>query len=107
MVILTTDDEYGKVIYSIEFSKKELQYKDNSNEYVQRRFEQEMRTHFSTIDSINQEVRRYNSGLPKLIRRYLEQRLQKANDYLQMRERLELPLKLNANASNKKPILLK
>ena len=31
----------------------------------------------------------------------------KANDYLQMRERLELPLKINANAPNTKPIALK
>lgn len=106
-VVAPTEDDYGKILYSMEFPKKELQGKENSNEFVQKRFEQEMKTYFSTIDAINQEVKRYNSGLANTIRQYLNQRLQKANDYLQMRERLELPLKLNENAPNTKPILLK
>lgn len=106
-VVAPSENDYGKIIYSLEFSKKELQDKENSNNFVQKKFNQEMKTYFSTIDTINQEVREYNAILPKTIKQYLDQRLQKANDYLQMRERLELPLKLKENAPNTKPILLK
>lgn len=106
-VVAPTENDYGKIIYSLEFPKKELQDKENSNDFVQKKFDQEMKTYFSTIDTINQEVKKYNATLPKTIKQYINQRLQKANDYLQMRERLELPLKLKENAPNTKPILLK
>ena len=106
-MIAPTENDYGKILYSLEFPKKELQQKENSNDFVEKKFNQEMITYFSTIDTINQEVRNYNATLPKTIEQYLNQRLQKANDYLEMRERLELPLKLKTNAPNTKPILLK
>lgn len=88
-VVAPTENDFGKIIYSLEFSKKELQDKENSNDFVQKKFDKEMKTYFSTIDTINQEVKKYNATLPKTIKQYLNQRLQKANDYLQMRERLE------------------
>lgn len=106
-VISPTDDEYGKIIFSLEYTKSELQRSENSNEIVQKGFQQEINTYFKTIETINQEVRSYNNGLSNIVKKYLEARLQKANDYLQMRERLELPLKLNVNAPNTKPIVLK
>lgn len=106
-VVAPMENDFGKIIYSLEFSKKELQDKENSNDFVQKKFDKEMKTYFSTIDTINQEVKKYNATLPKTIKQYLNQRLQKANDYLQMRERLELPLKLKENAPNTTPILLK
>lgn len=106
-VIEPTDDEYGKIIFSLEYTKSELQRSENSNEIVQKGFQQEIDTYFKTIETINQEVRSYNNGLSNIVKKYLEARLQKANDYLQMRERLELPLKLNVNAPNTKPIVLK
>lgn len=106
-VISPTDDEYGKIIFSLEYTKSELQRSENSNEIVQKGFQQEIDTYFKTIETINQEVRSYNNGLSNIVKKYLEARLQKANDYLQMRERLELPLKLNINAPNTKPIVLK
>jgi len=106
-VIAPTDDEYGKIIFSLEFTKNELQASENSNEIVQKSFYQEIRTYYKTIETINQEVRNYNNDLSNIVKKYLETRLQKANDYLQMRERLELPLKLNVNAPNTKPIVLK
>lgn len=106
-VITPTDDEYGKIIFSLEFVKSELQRSENSNEIVQKSFQREIDTYFKTIETINQEVRSYNNGLANIVKKCLETRLQKANDYLQMRERLELPLKLNANAPNTKPIVLK
>lgn len=106
-VIAPTDDDYGKIIFSLEYAKSELQRTENSNEIVQKGFQREIDTYFKTIETINKEVRNYNSGLQNIVEKYLEARLQKANDYLQMRERLELPLKINANAPNTKPIVLK
>ena len=106
-VIAPTDDDYGKIIFSLEYAKSELQRSENSNEIVQKGFQREIDTYFKTIETINKEVRNYNNGLRNIVEKYLEARLQKANDYLQMRERLELPLKINANAPNTKPIVLK
>lgn len=106
-VIAPTDDDYGKIIFSLEYAKSELQRRENSNEIVQKGFQQEIDTYFKTIETINKEVKNYNNGLPNIVEKYLETRLQKANDYLEMRERLELPLKINANAPNTKPIVLK
>lgn len=106
-VIAPTDEEYGKIIFSLEYAKSELQRSENTREIIQKNFQQEIDTYFKTIETINQEVRNYNNGLPHIIKKCLETRLQKANDYLQMRERLELPLKLNVNAPNTKPIVLK
>lgn len=106
-VIPPTESDYGKIIISIKFKKRELQENENSNEYVQKRFYQEIKTYYETIDRINQEAKNYNVKLPSTIKKYLAKRLEKANDYLQMRERLELPLELNPNAPNSKPLLLK
>ena len=83
-----------------------MQRSENSNEIVQKGFQREIDTYFKTIETINKEVRNYNNGLQNIVEKYLEARLQKANDYLQMRERLELPLKINANAPNTKPFQL-
>lgn len=107
MVISPTQTGYGEIVISFNFKKSELQGSSNSNELVLKKFNQEMRTYYETIDRINQEVKNYNNNLQPIIRQYLNKRLQKANDYLQMRERLELPLKLNPNAPNTRPILLK
>lgn len=106
-VIAPTESAYGKIIFSLDFRKEELQEKPNSNEFVLQKFNQEIEAYYSMIDSINQEVQQYNNKNLSSIKNCLEQRLQRANDYLQMRERLELPLKLNPNAPNTKPILLK
>lgn len=105
--ISPTESEYGKILISFDFKKKELQESENISELVQTKFNQEIKSYFETIERVNEEARNYNNNLPAKIRQCLSERLQKANDYLQIRERLELPLKLNKNAPNTKPILLK
>lgn len=106
-IIHSTQSDYGKIIISFDFKKDELQNSEDSEKLVQGRFNQEIKAYYETIDRINQEVQDYNTNLNKIIKKYLTSRLKKANDYLEMRERLELPLDLNPNAPNTKPILLK
>lgn len=106
-VVSPTKSEYGKIVISLEFKKKELQEKENSKEFVETAFKKKMKIYFDTIDRINDEVRSYNFSLPVTVKECLTKRRQKAEDYLQMRECLELPLNLNANAPNTKPVLLK
>ncbi len=65
-VIAPTDDEYGKIIFSLEFIKDELQRSENSNEIVQRRFQQEISTYYKTIETVNQEVRNFNKHYKKM-----------------------------------------
>lgn len=106
-IVSPTRDEYGKLVYSMEFRKEELQTEENVIGFVKKRLNQEMQNYYKTIETINQEVRTFNIGLPKIVKECLNKRLQKANDYIQLRERMELPLKLNPSAPNTKPIVLK
>ncbi len=106
-VISPNDTEYGKIIISFDFKKKEMLDSGDSNELVLRKFNQEIKTYYETIININLEAEQYNKRLPDLIRQSLLRRKQKAEDYIEMRQRLELSLELNPNAPNTKPILMK
>ena len=69
-VISPTETEYGKIIISFKFKKRELQESEDSNEYVQQKFNQEIRTYYEMIDRVNQEVQNYNANLPAMIKQY-------------------------------------
>lgn len=106
-VISPNQTEYGKIIISFDFKKNEMLDSGDSNELVLKKFNQEIKTYYETIININLEAEQYNKRLPDLIRQSLVRRKQKAEDYIEMRQRLELSLELNPNAPNTKPILMK
>jgi len=102
-----TEDSYGEIIFALEYTKQELQDKDNPKDFIAAQFTQQFKNYIETIDRINKEVEQYNNGLESIIRSALESRKKKANDYVAMGEKLDIPLKLNPNAPNTTPILLK
>ena len=57
--------------------------------------------------NVNSDLSSFNSALSALINTQLNLSLQKAEDYLTLREKLNIPLELNKNAPNIKPIRLK
>lgn len=61
-VISPTQTGYGEIVISFDFKKRELQGSPNSNELVLKKFNQEMKTYYETIDRINQEVKNYNKN---------------------------------------------
>lgn len=102
-----TESEYGKIILSLEFKATALKEIENVNEFITSEFNKMITDYYSLIIGINQEVEQYNERIVNIIRENLKNRFQKAKDYLQLREQLDLPLKLNPDAPNSKPILLK
>ncbi len=106
-VISPNQTEYGKIIISFNFNKNEMLDSSDSNELVLKKFNQEIKTYYETIININLEAEQYNKRLPDLIRQGLLRRKHKAEDYIEIRQRLELPLEINPSAPNSKPILLK
>ena len=59
------------------------------------------------ISNVNVDITNFNESLESTIIDLLEKRLNKAEDYLKVREKLDIPLELNKNAPNIKPIRLK
>lgn len=107
-VINSTEEKHGEIIFSLEFSKNELENnKDNIKAFVLNKFNTELRTYYGTIATINSEVVVYNNNLRNTIMSYLQTRLKKASDYISLSEKLDIPLVQNPNAPNIKPILLK
>lgn len=103
----SSDDSYGEIVFSLEYTKQELDGKDALKEFVASQFTQKFKNYIETINRINEEVEIYNSGLEFIIREALENRKQKASNYVALGEKLDIPLKINPKAPNTNPILLK
>lgn len=107
-IINSTDEKYGQIVFSLEFTKNELENnKDNIKVFVSNKFNTELRNYYGTITTINSEVTTYDNNLRNTIMSFLQARLKKASDYISLSEKLDIPLVQNPNAPNIKPILLK
>lgn len=107
-VIAPTDDTEGQIIFSQTYERSIIDSKENMIEFIAKEFNSKLSTHFKTIDNVNSDItNNYNSSLKSEIRKHLEIRLQKAEDYLTLREKLNIPLELNKNAPNTRPVRLK
>ena len=77
-------------------------------EFITKEFNSKLSAYFNAIDNVNSDItNKYNSSLKGEVRKHLEIRLQKAENYLSLREKLNIPLELNKNAPNTRPIRLK
>jgi hypothetical protein len=63
--------------------------------------------YIATIENNNRQINGFNYSLENLIRKLLEERKKQSIDYIQLSEKLEIPLKQNPNAPNTVPIVLK
>lgn len=106
-IVNPTKTECGKIVFSLKIKKDELGKSDDSNSLVQNKFENAIRTYYDTVDRLNKEVDSFNDILVDRIQGFLNVRKKKANDYIEMRERLSLPLEFDDRAPNTHPIILK
>jgi hypothetical protein len=100
------DTEYGMIIFSLTYKKHEMQRIETTT-FVREQFNNQFRNYTKMIENVNKEVEHYNTTLQNLIKNALEKRKKKADEYIQMGEKLAIPLKIDPYAPNTLPILLK
>lgn len=107
-VITPTDEKEGQIILSEVYERSLIDAEENILEFITKEFTSMLSSYFKTIDNINSDiVNKYNSSLKSEIRGHLEKRLKKAEDFISLKEKLNIPLELNKNAPNRRPIGLK
>ena len=107
-VIAPTDEKEGQIIFSQTYERSVIDSKENMIEFITKEFNSKLSAYFNAIDNVNSDItNKYNSSLKGEVRKHLEIRLQKAENYLSLREKLNIPLELNKNAPNTRPIRLK
>ena len=106
-VIYPTDEKEGEILFSQEYDRELIDKKENMIEFATREFNSKFSNYFKMIEYVNADICNYNSSLQEIINTHLQIRLKKAEDYLKLREKLNIPLKLNENSPNIKPVRLK
>ncbi len=100
------DSSYGSIIFSLEYTKQELQGKESKN-FLLEEFSNKFKYYLETIDRINNDVNQFNESLSNTIKISLEKRKQNADDYVAIGKILSIPLNINPNAPNTTQIPLK
>ena len=104
-IIESTEKSYGKIIFALKYTEKELAGKDK--EFIKMQFDQHFKSYVKNIEYINRDVAEYNNNLENVIRNTLDKRKEKAKGFISVSKKLNIPLKLNPDAPNISPILLK
>lgn len=107
-VIIPTDEKEGQIIFSEVYERSIIDSEENILEFITKEFNSKLSVYFRTIDKINSDIlNNYNSSLKSEIRNHLEKRLKKAEKFIALKEKLNIPLELNKNAPNTRPLRLK
>lgn len=107
-VISPTESKEGQIIFSQTYERSIIDSQENMLEFITREFNSKLSNYFNAIDNINSDItNKYNFSLKKELRTHLERRFEKAEKYIALREKLNIPLEINKNAPNIKPIRLK
>lgn len=107
-VITPTDEKEGQIILSEVYERSLIDAEENILEFITKEFNSKLSVYFRTIDKINSDIlNNYNSSLKSEIRNHLEKRLKKAEKFIALKEKLNIPLELNKNAPNTRPLRLK
>ena len=106
-IINPTEEKEGQIIFSQTYERNSITSQENMIEFITREFNSKFSSYFQMINYINNDIHNFNSTLESTIKKHLEERLKKAEDYLKLREKLNIPLALNNNAPNIKPVRLK
>ena len=102
-----TETEKGKIIIALKYRTQELDQKEDASEIISCDFKRDLQLLQNWIENINLDVEKYNLTLNNSIPTRLNQRKQKAESYIALNEKLNIPIILNPNAPNKQPISLK
>lgn len=100
------DDDCGYFILELVYTKQEIERKADLQDSVKREFENEFKNYRIMIQHVNSEVNSYNSSIKKFVEELLIKRKEKASSFASLSQKLEIPMRLNSNAPNMKPISL-
>ena len=102
----TTDIEYGKIIFSLDWTKQEMQGIEKPN-FAKSNFNQYFKNYIDYFTSINNHVNSFNTRLSNYIKDTLDNRKKKVVDFLELSNKLDIKIVLNSNTPNIKPMPLK
>lgn len=97
----------GKISLSIPFENDTLRGQPDMQKFVNDSFESKFKNYRSMISNLNVEAENYNKRLSSELMKQLEIRREKASSFFAITEALEIPLTINKNAPNVKPLHLK
>ncbi|EJT6612796.1 TPA: hypothetical protein ACOTGN_000688 [Clostridium perfringens] len=106
-IINPTYEEEGKIIFSQTYERSFIDSQEHMIEFITKEFNSKFSNYIKMINNVNSDIKDYNSSLMSIIQNHLQERLKKAENYLKLREKLNIPLELNKDAPNIKPIRLK
>ncbi|MEG1481785.1 hypothetical protein [Clostridium sp.] len=106
-IINPTDEKEGQIIFSETYERNFITSQENMIEFITKEFNSKFSNYIEMSTYVNNDIRGFNSTLESTIKKHLEDRLKKADDYLKLREKLNIQLELNKNAPNIKPVRLK
>lgn len=101
-----SDKKIGKLSLSITFENDTLQEQSDMQKYVSDGFESKFKNYRSMISNLNVETENYNKRLSFELMKQLKMRKGKATSFFAITEALEIPLTINKNAPNVKPLHL-
>lgn len=107
-VVAPCGEELGYISVSLLFDKKDLmQHGNEMRNYVFKRFNDFFNDYRRMIEYVNDDVKSFNANLKSEIKRLLTERKNRADSTALISQKLAIPLYMNENAPNTKPIPLK
>ena len=100
----STDTSYGVIEFSIDYTNQAITNKDKDS--IIKDFTREFSYYAECIDNNNKMINGFNYSLENSIRALLQARKKQSMDFIELSEKLEIPLKQNPNAPNTIPIVL-
>lgn len=99
--------DLDQISIELEFRKSEIRNKEDLASFVEKQFGNEFKHYRDTIINVNSDAHAFNASLKQYIRSCLEKRKSRANDFIAVCEKLNIPMKGSDNAPNTIPIPLK
>ena len=104
---LNNNTEYLPYIcFSIDLKKNVLDGKDNPQEIIDKKFEEEFSSYETMIRYVNNDITHYNAALKNIIIDLLNKRKEKSSNLTSLLSKINIPLKSSPNATNTTPISL-
>ena len=88
------------ILYSLNIELSTLEKEENPQQYIDSLFNTEFKSYLEMIQYVNNDIYSYNNSLKDIIKDALTTRKNKANSFSNLINKLDIPLKVNPNASN-------
>ncbi len=101
------NDSCGAIKMSFEYTVAELKAKKDMYSFVWDSFRRKFKNYSQMIANVNADVTRYNNSIAENARKLLDDRKQKASDFVAVSATLNIPMTRSKNAPNTMPVVLK